>query len=610
MTAPNKLRIGLLGARGVGQAHLRGIAAGNDFTISAVADASDELLGKVQADFGVSQHYHDYRELLEKEELDAVVIALPTFLHAEATLAALDAGCHVLCEKPPTCDLAEMRQVEEKVRSTGLVYMFGRQDRFRRNVQTARELIGRQGLGTLCGARAEWVRVRGKQLSAGSWRTLRERGGGVLLDLGIHGIDTVWFSMGCPKVVEVSASEFTAFKHEASDPEQYTADDGVVGWIRFENGLVLQYKFAFGMNIAGPWLVGKEKEITRATEWKACRIYGSHAGIDIYANERISGPLDATTIEPLVANPVENEFPFAPQAAEFARAIHAGDLPLNSVHQAVQLMQILSALRDSADQERALPVRMSDPSVPPKRETANEVLGYLDTPILPDSGYHVHEGSRPQPPIVTPGEGSAPPSDAIVLFDGKNLDQWESILGGPAPWSVRDGYMEVVPKSRNIRTKAHFGSIQLHLEFASPLEVLKQGQGRGNSGVFLMGLYEVQVLDCYQNPTYPDGTVGGIYGQYPPLANAIRPPGEWNEYEILWEAPLFEGNRVVRPPRVTVMLNRIVLHHAKVLQGPTAHKNLTSMKVHDPKGPLMLQDHNDLVRFRNIWVREIGEYDD
>ncbi len=252
---------------------------------------------------------------------------------------------------------------------------------------------------------------------------------------------------------------------------------------------------------------------------------------------------------------------------------------------------------------------MIDPSQP-LRQPENTGLGYSDTPVLPDSGYHVHDGARPQPPVVTPGAGTQPPSDARLLFDGSHLDEWESVKGGPALWKIEQDYCEVVPGTGNIRTKQPFGRIQLHVEFASPVAVLKEGQGRGNSGIFLMGLYEVQVLDCYQNPTYADGTVGGIYGQYPPLANAIRPPGEWNEYDILWEPPLFEGDRVVRAPFVTVMLNRIVVHHAKPLLGPTQHKRLTTLTPHAPTGPIILQDHNDLVRFRNIWVREIGEYDD
>jgi len=239
-------------------------------------------------------------------------------------------------------------------------------------------------------------------------------------------------------------------------------------------------------------------------------------------------------------------------------------------------------------------------------------LGYDDTPVLPGSKYRVHDSTRPQPRVVTsaPAEDPfAPPSDAVVLFDGSDLSGWESKDGGEAPWKVVNGYMEVVPKTGNIRTKKAFGDCQLHLEFRAPDEIQGESQGRGNSGVFLMGLYEIQVLDCYDNPTYADGTTGGIYGQCPPLVNACRKPGEWQTYDIVWEGPRFDGDKVARPARVTVILNGVLLHHAKEVKGPTQHKRLPEYQPHPEELPLMLQDHGDLVRFRNIWYRPIGEYD-
>ena len=243
-----------------------------------------------------------------------------------------------------------------------------------------------------------------------------------------------------------------------------------------------------------------------------------------------------------------------------------------------------------------------------KRHPENAHLGYSDTPILEDSGYHVHDGERPQPPVVTPGEGTAAPSDAIVLFDGKDLDKWESDKGGPATWRIGDGYMEVAPRTGGIRTKQSFGTIQLHLEFASPEVVKGDSQGRGNSGVFFNEIYEIQVLDNYDNPTYPDGTVGGIYGQYPPLANPMRKPGQWNAYDIVFEAPVFDGDKLASPAYATVFLNNIILHNRKALRGPTGHKVITPYHPHGD-APLALQDHGDLVRFRNIWVRDPGRYD-
>ncbi|MBW3624725.1 MAG: DUF1080 domain-containing protein [Armatimonadetes bacterium] len=243
-------------------------------------------------------------------------------------------------------------------------------------------------------------------------------------------------------------------------------------------------------------------------------------------------------------------------------------------------------------------------------------LGYSDTPLIPGTQWHVHDGNRPQPPVVQPGTASTPdspgqpPSDAVILFDGSDLSKWESAKGGDAGWSVENGVMQVVPKTGDIQTKERFGDCQLHLEWAAPAEVKGESQGRGNSGVFMMGRYEIQVLDCYQNPTYPDGTTGAIYGQHPPLVNACRKPGEWQTYDIMWEAPQWDGDQLKKPARVTVLLNGVVLHHAIEPQGPTGHRNVSSYeKPHDPTGPLRLQDHGDLVRYRNIWYRPLKGYD-
>ncbi len=235
----------------------------------------------------------------------------------------------------------------------------------------------------------------------------------------------------------------------------------------------------------------------------------------------------------------------------------------------------------------------------------NEALGYSDTPVLPESGYTVHDGRRPQPPVIQSPAGGVP-SDAIVLFGGDSLDAWQQKRdNSDCAWNLVDGEMEVKPGTGDIISRQHFGDCQVHVEFASPKEVLKKGQGRGNSGIFLMGLYEVQVLDNYENPTYPDGTVGGLYGQTPPLVNPMRAPGEWNQFDIFWSAPRFENGSYLLAPRITVMLNGVVLHHAMRLQGPTQHKVLAQVTEHGPTGPLQLQDHGDLVRFRNIWVREL-----
>lgn len=243
-------------------------------------------------------------------------------------------------------------------------------------------------------------------------------------------------------------------------------------------------------------------------------------------------------------------------------------------------------------------------------------LGYSDTPIITGQKWHVHDGDRPQPRVVGPTNISclAPvkaPSDATILFDGTCTDAWESCKdSGKVGWKLVDGgAMEVVKGTGNIRTKKSFGDIQLHVEWMAPAQTSGDGQGRANSGVFLHSKYEVQVLDCYGNPTYPDGTTGALYGQWPPLVNACSRPGEWNIYDIFWRAPRFTDGKLKSPAVITVLHNGVILHHAKELDGPTTHKTTTNYdKVSDETGPIELQDHGDPVRFRNIWLRELQPY--
>jgi hypothetical protein len=221
----------------------------------------------------------------------------------------------------------------------------------------------------------------------------------------------------------------------------------------------------------------------------------------------------------------------------------------------------------------------------------------------------VHDMTRPQPPVVTPGPAGPPvppPSDAVVLFDGRSLAGWTDAKGQPAKWKVEDGYMEVVPKSGGLRTVKGFGDCQLHVEWMAPSPARGEGQDRGNSGVFLMDLYEVQVLDCYGNRTYADGMTAAIYGQYPPLVNACRPPGEWQTYDIVFHRPRFDKDgQVLTAARMTVFHNGILVHDNDVLTGPTAHKARPPYKMHADSLPISLQDHDHPVRYRNIWLREL-----
>ncbi len=238
-------------------------------------------------------------------------------------------------------------------------------------------------------------------------------------------------------------------------------------------------------------------------------------------------------------------------------------------------------------------------------------IGYSDTSVIPGSKWRVHDGDRPQPRSVTPGGASgSPPSDAVVLFDGSDLTQWIGRDGSDAAWKVESGYMEV-NGTGDISTRAHFGDCQLHLEWATPEEVVGDSQGRGNSGVFLLGLYEIQVLDSFDNRTYADGSASSIYGQYPPLVNASRGPGEWQSYDIVFEAPAWDGDRLVKGAYLTVIHNGIVVHHRQRAVGPTGHRDLANYDTpHAVTGPLQLQDHGNPVRFRNIWMRRLTGYDE
>ncbi len=238
--------------------------------------------------------------------------------------------------------------------------------------------------------------------------------------------------------------------------------------------------------------------------------------------------------------------------------------------------------------------------------------GYTDTPMIPGTHWHIHDDTRPRPAVITPGANPTdPPSDAIVLFSGKESDiaQWEDQKGQPTKWTVVDGAMQCVPRSGYIRTKQKFGDVQLHIEFACPTPPVGNSQGRGNSGVFFSdGSFEVQVLDSYENKSYADGQCGALYGQYPPLVNACRKPGEWQHYDIVYHMPRFEGGKLTKPATATVFHNSVLLHEKRELMGPTGHRKIGAY-VPLEKGSLQLQDHGNPVRYRNIWIRELEQYE-
>ena len=216
----------------------------------------------------------------------------------------------------------------------------------------------------------------------------------------------------------------------------------------------------------------------------------------------------------------------------------------------------------------------------------------------PLARFKAHDLSRPRPPVVQPGLQTLPvppPADAIVLFDGTDLSEWRSADGGPAQWVIEDGAIESVPGSGYLHSARGFGDVQLHVEWAAPVPARGTSQGRGNSGVFLMGLYEVQVLDSYQNDTYPDGQAAAIYGQYPPLVNACRRPR------------FRPDGGLAAPARLTVIHNGILVQDGVEPWGPTAWLQALPYTAHADKLPLAFQDHGNPVRYRNIWLRELPE---
>jgi hypothetical protein len=243
--------------------------------------------------------------------------------------------------------------------------------------------------------------------------------------------------------------------------------------------------------------------------------------------------------------------------------------------------------------------------------------GYTDTAILPGQNWHVHDSNRPHPNMVTPGTVlGAPPSDAIVLFDGKDLARWMQHGRGAdrgqdadAKWKVMDGYFECAPGTGSLITREKFGDVQLHIEWSEPPDIKGEDQDRGNSGVLLMDRYEIQVLDSWVNVTYADGQAGSLYGQWPPLVNPIRKPGEWQAYDIVFERPRFEGEKLVRAAFATVFFNGVLVHHRKEILGTMVHRAVAKYSPHGDEEPLSLQDHGHKVRYRNAWIRRLQGYD-
>ena len=244
-------------------------------------------------------------------------------------------------------------------------------------------------------------------------------------------------------------------------------------------------------------------------------------------------------------------------------------------------------------------------------------LGFTDTPMEPGGKWHVHDPDRPRPQVVTPGAtAGAAPSDAVVLFDGKDLSKWYHEGRGAdrgkqtdARWTVGDGSFELASGATDLLTREKFGDCQLHIEWSELADIQGTSQARGNSGVLFMRRYEIQVLDPYNNLTYADGGAGSIYGQWPPLINPGRKPGEWQVYDIVFRAPVFDGTKLVKPVYFTVIFNGVLVQDHQEAIGPMVYRQLAHYTPHDAEDSLMLQAHNNRVRYRNVWIRRLAPAD-
>jgi len=267
--------------------------------------------------------------------------------------------------------------------------------------------------------------------------------------------------------------------------------------------------------------------------------------------------------------------------------------PLSFLHVAVPLFAVFLAVLTPSWRASAA-------------ETGADGLGYEDGPFLPNSPWRVHDRKRPQPPLVEPGsaglcdKAATPPSDAIVLFDGKDLAQWE----GGNPQGIENGTINIL-KTGGLRTKRSFGDCQLHVEWATPAKPDGGNLTWGNSGVLMMGRFEVQILESRASHIYADGNAGAIYGQYPALVNPARKPGQWQSFDIVFLAPRFDGDKLVRPAYLTVFFNGVLVQYHRPVLGEMAHRSLPVYRQRTSEGPIVLQEHGSAVRFRNIWVRPI-----
>ena len=345
-----KLRVGIIGAGWPGQQHARAVQAGKRAIVQACGEQNAERAAEFAKTFEPKSVYADYADLLGDPEVDAVVICLPNYLHFPAALAALAAGKHVLCEKPPTMNSAEMKVLQQEAEKRGLIYFFSRQFRFTPAMRTAHELISRDELGEIYFAEAVWVRSRGIPLGLGGWFTEKKRsGGGALIDLGIHALDSAWFLMGTPRPISVTASVFQNFKHLVKTPT-FDVEDAAFAFIRFENNAVVQLKTSWAGNLTDeiPQGDGFGRELNNTT------VYGTKATVrlrPLTLFEDRDGKLIDTPLKPM-----DDANSFDLQMDNFLGAIEGKAKPLNNAEQAVYLMGMLDAIYQSSSSGREIAI--------------------------------------------------------------------------------------------------------------------------------------------------------------------------------------------------------------------------------------------------------------
>lgn len=345
------IKVGIIGVGGTISSTTVILNGEPNVKLVALADMDANRREHVLGDIKGVHEFDDYQKMFDTCELDAVCIGLPTWLHAPVSQEAVERGLHVLCEKPPSNDAAELIPITQLAKAKGLIYMFVRQSRFSAQLMEGRRLVQAGELGDVYYAETRWIRTRWS--SARGWRHDKEKGGGVLLDLGIHAIDNVWFMMGCPRPTEVMAGLYCTFSHLVPSDQTYTADDAACGFVRFENGCTLHFAVAFSMNTTNRQSPDKNSDLVNK-EIQEFHLYGTKAGLE--NGKLLVGTPGGVKVKPMKLSP-QNADDITLQAREFVRAIRDQDEPLNSGSEAVMLMQILDAAMKSSEINSAVTIQ-------------------------------------------------------------------------------------------------------------------------------------------------------------------------------------------------------------------------------------------------------------